>query len=145
MENDIVKYSKLGSLFIIGDTNARTGTQQDYIDNDDKHIPIPSGSLKSIFTRKSQDLQVCPRGKELLDICFEANLNILNAKKTFGDRFDKDTSFQYNGNSVVDYCIVSESLIESVIYFMSMIIYLICLITLNFHLNFQHHIQCHLV
>ena len=31
----------------MGDTNARSGTGQDYIDNDDKHIPIPSGSLKS--------------------------------------------------------------------------------------------------
>ena len=38
----------------MGDTNARTGTGQDYIDNDDKHIPIPSGSLKSRFTRKIQ-------------------------------------------------------------------------------------------
>ena len=43
-------------------------------------------------------------------------MNILNGK-TFGDRFGKYTSFQYNGNSVVDYCIVSEGLIEHVLYF----------------------------
>ena len=43
----------------MGDTNARTGTGQDYIDNGDKTISIPSGSLKSRFIRKrqSQDLQ----------------------------------------------------------------------------------------
>ena len=57
--------------------------------------------------RKSQDLHVCPRGKELLELCIQANLNILNGN-IFGDRFGKYTSFQYNGNSVVDYCIVSE-------------------------------------
>ena len=37
--------------------------------------------------------------------------------KTFGARFGKYTSFQYNGNSVVDYCIASEGLIEHVLYF----------------------------
>ena len=101
----------------MGDTNARTGTGHDFIDIDDKHIPIPSDTCKSKFAkeRKSQDLHVCPRGKELLELCIQANLNILNGK-TFGDRFGKYTSFQYNGNSVVDYCIVSEGLIEHVLY-----------------------------
>ena len=118
LENDIAQYSKLGSILVMGDTNARTGTVRDFIDNDDKHIPIPSDTRKSKLTmeRKSQDLHVCPRGKELLELCIQANLNILNGK-TFGDRFGKYTSFQYNGNSVVDYCIVSEGLIEHVLYF----------------------------
>ena len=44
-------------------------------------------------------------------------LSVLNGKKTFGDRFGKYTSFQYNGNSVVDYCIASEGLNEYVLYF----------------------------
>ena len=118
LENDIAQYSKLGSILVMGDTNARTGTVRDFIDNDDKHIPIPSDTRKSKLTmeRKSQDLHVCPRGKELLELCIQANLNILNGK-TFGDRFGKYTSFQYNGNSVVDYCIVSEGLTEHVLYF----------------------------
>ena len=118
LEKDIAQYSKLGSILVMGDTNARTGTVRDFIDNDDKHIPIPSDTRKSKLTmeRKSQDLHVCPRGKELLELCIQANLNILNGK-TFGDRFGKYTSFQYNGNSVVDYFIVSEGLIEHVLYF----------------------------
>ena len=97
LENDIAQYSKLGSILVMGDTNARTGTVRDFIDNDDKHIPIPSDTRKSKLTmeRKSQDLHVCPRGKELLELCIQANLNILNGK-TFGDRFGKYTSFQYN-------------------------------------------------
>ena len=114
----LVKYSKLDKIIIMGDTNARTGTGLGQIDNKDKRIPVPLDSLKKrlISKRNSQDSHVCPRGKDLLDLCIEANLNILNGK-TFGDLFGKYTSFQYNGNSVADYCIVSEDLIEDVIYF----------------------------
>ena len=54
LENDIAKYSKLGSLLIMGDTNARTGTGRDFIDNDDKHIPIPSDTCKSKLLRKEK-------------------------------------------------------------------------------------------
>ena len=36
----------------MGDTNARTGIGRDFIDNDDKHIPIPPDTFKSRFTRK---------------------------------------------------------------------------------------------
>ena len=102
----------------MGNTNARTGTGLGQIDNNDKHIPVPLDSLKTRLVRKrnSQDSHACPRGKDLLDLCIEANLNILNGK-TFRDLFGKYTSFQYNGNSVVDYFIVSEDLIEGVIYF----------------------------
>ena len=38
-------------------------------------------------------------------------------EKTFGDMLGKYTSFQYNGNSVVDYSIVSDDIIESVLFF----------------------------
>ena len=55
------------------------------------------------------------RGKEVIDMCIEANLNILNGK-TFGDMFGKYTSFQYNGNSVVDYCIISENVHDHIPY-----------------------------
>ena len=58
LKNDIVKYSKLDSFLIIGGTNAWTVTGQDYIDNDDKHISVPSASRKFRFTRKRQS-QVC--------------------------------------------------------------------------------------
>ena len=64
----------------MGDTNARTGLRRDLIDNDDKHIPLPPDTFKSRFTkeRNSQDLHVCPHGKESLELCTQTNLNILN-------------------------------------------------------------------
>ena len=37
--------------------------------------------------------------------------------RAFGDIFGKHTCFQYNGNSAVDYCIVSESLFRNVLFF----------------------------
>ena len=66
LETDIVKYSKLGKIIIMGDTNARTGTGLGQIHNNDKHIPVPLDSLKTRLIRKgnSQDSHVCPRGKD---------------------------------------------------------------------------------
>ena len=77
LETDIVKYTKLGKIIIMGDTNARTGTGLGQIDNNDKHIPVPLDSLKTrlITKRNSQDSHVRPRGKDLLDLCIKANLN----------------------------------------------------------------------
>ena len=82
LESDIIKYSKLGSIVVMGDTNARTGTEYYCIDNNNRHIPIPFDMCKTSFIRKgkSQDLTVCPRDKDLLELCIEANLSILNGK-----------------------------------------------------------------
>ena len=43
-------------------------------------------------------------------------MHILNGR-AFGDIIGDYTCFQYNGTSVVDYCIVSESLYRNVLYF----------------------------
>ena len=59
----------------MGDTNATSGIERDFIDNDYKHIPIPPDTFKSRFTKEriSQDVHVCPRGKKLLEFCIQAN------------------------------------------------------------------------
>ena len=120
LENEIAKYSELGSLLIIGDTKARTGIERDLIDNDDKHILYRLIHKKSRFTkeRNSQYLHVCSRIKELLELCIQANLSILNGK-TFSDRFCKYTciSLQYNDKGFVDFCIASIGLIEYDLFF----------------------------
>ena len=56
------------------------------------------------------------RGKELLELCKSLQLVILNGRK-IGDLFGKFTSLQWNGNSVVDYVLVSKSLYSSITYF----------------------------
>ena len=100
-------------------TNVRAGTEYDFIDYNDNHIPVLLDTCKKRFMRKrnSQDYNVCPRGRELLELYFEANPpNILNGK-TFGDILGKYAYFQYNGNSAVDYCFDSEDMTESVLNF----------------------------
>ncbi|CAC5362799.1 unnamed protein product [Mytilus coruscus] len=49
-------------------------------------------------------------------MCISSRVRILNGR-TFGDYQGKLTSYQYNGNSVIDYCLVSEDFIENVLYF----------------------------
>ena len=40
-------------------------------------------------------------------MCISSRLRILNGR-TFGDSTGKFTSYQYNGSSVVDHCLISE-------------------------------------
>ena len=66
--------------------------------------------------RKNQDNKICTRGRELLEMCISSKLRILNGR-TFVDYMGKFTSYQYNGNSVIDHCIMSEEQISNIIYF----------------------------
>ena len=53
------------------------------------------------------------RGIELVDMCKSLELNIINGRKT-GDPFGKYTCFTWNGNSVVDYLLTSDSLFPQI-------------------------------
>ena len=66
--------------------------------------------------RSSEDKILNPRGKELLDLCKTHSFCIINGRKT-GDIPANFTSFQPNGNSVIDYGIASQSLFPSVVSF----------------------------
>ena len=70
----------------------------------------------TLFQRNGQDKKVCSRGKELLDLCISSTTKILNGR-TLGDFKGKLTSYQYNGNSVRDYCLLSEEQMSNVLYF----------------------------
>ena len=121
LETDVIRYKSLGSILIFGDTNARIGVENDFVDTsqDSKYLPVPDDCGNCYVPtnkRNSQDTLCCQRGKELLELCISSNLQILNGK-VFGDHIGRYTSYQYNGNSVVDYCIASETILSQVIYF----------------------------
>ena len=102
IETDILVYKSMGSVIILGDFNAKTGSQPDYILNDeDDFLPLNEDYVidSNIIDRKSKDTKVCSRGKELLEICIFSSLRILNGR-AFGDFMGKFTSYQYNGNIV---------------------------------------------
>ena len=79
---------------------------------------IPIDNLtEGIQSRNSEDkVSADHRGKEVLEMCKSLGLLILNGRKV-GDVFGAYTSFQWNGNSVVDYVLTSHSLYHSIKYF----------------------------
>ncbi len=120
----LVKYSALGDVILLGDFNSRTGIEPDYLHDDhsgNKHIFANSTDLSyesdSIgISRNSKDPKVDNFGKKLLELCKEHRIRILNGR-TLGDTSGCMTFYGPNGSSVIDYCIVSELLYNDVMYF----------------------------
>ena len=116
----MTQHSKHGKILICGDINARTGhNEPDFILNDDSsYIPLSENYLQdnSLECRISQDKVIDARGRDLLDLCVESQMHILNGR-TFGDTQGMFTSYKYTGSSVVDYMITSESLLSQILYF----------------------------
>ena len=120
IENDIVNYSEKGKILIMGDLNARTGHESDFIENEehDSNIPLFDDYTPdyNIINRLSQVSTVLPRGRLFKDICIQTGLRILNCRCT-GDVTGNCTCHNYRGSSVVDYCSISESLLTKIIFF----------------------------
>ena len=115
-QRDITRYSVNGDLVICGDVNARTGTEIETFEPDN-YIPAPFDHVDhTLPIRKSRDIVCNERGRELLDLCTTSNLHCLNGR-TLGDLSGKFTCFQYNGNSVVDYCLISNTFTRNILYF----------------------------
>ena len=114
LQEKIYKFGTLGKILLCGDFNARTGTLNDFIDNEfpenDFQIPI------AIEKRYSKDSHINNYGRSLLDLCVGNNLIILNGR-TKGDFTGQYTCHTYNGASVVDYAIASYDLLKSIINF----------------------------
>ena len=112
LEKEIIKYQKHGKILLGGDFNARVGTEYDFISHDsDSHLPLfDTYIIDSIpVQRHSHDLILNTRGKQLLNLCVQCGLRLLNGRM-FGDSLGQYTSHQPAGSSVIDYFIASESI-----------------------------------
>ena len=72
VETDVAKYKNLGAVMLMGDFNARTASEDDFIMNDDdNYLPLHEDYIidSNIVHRK---------------ICISSRLRILNGR-TFGD------------------------------------------------------------
>ncbi|VDH99461.1 Hypothetical predicted protein [Mytilus galloprovincialis] len=82
----------MGDILLVGDLNARTGSEKDYIDGDStSHVPLFDENYDvDCFTeeRVSKDLITDSRGKNLLEFCIGNQLRILNGRMC-GDSTDK--------------------------------------------------------
>ena len=120
LEKDIEKYSAYGNVLLCGDLNSRTNDLKDYITNDvrDIHSNLPSDYLPDleIKERNNLDKHVNNYGKFLIELCISSQLAILNGR-CIGDLSGKFTCHKENGQSTVDYHIVSKCLFKSIQYF----------------------------
>lgn len=72
--------------------------------------------LKQILKRQNTGKTLDSRGKNLLDYCISYQLRILNGR-VLGDAFGEYTCFTPQGCSVVDYVIVTEGILDQILYF----------------------------
>ena len=116
LNEEITYFEKMGTIFLQGDLNARTGTDLDFIragkyDLCDEEVDESYSDTLDPNLRNSEDSIVNARGKELLDLCKLNKLVIINGRKN-GDLFGKNTCHNWNGSSVVDYLLAPASCID---------------------------------
>ena len=103
-------------VVLLGDLNARTGREADYIIDDSVNwMPNMEWYATDNFDilRKSKDAHVNTFGKSLLNLCKEMDLHILNG------RSDSDSEGEYTfvsdqGASVIDYALVPSVLFTQI-------------------------------
>ena len=116
-----LRLSSVGSYvdkICFGDFNARTGQELDFLDSEDNtDIPVPldiyETDCMNHLLRQNLDKNKNKYGEYLLSLCKSVPLRICNGRK-LGDIFGSFTCYTPNGQSCVDYCLVSPRLYDSV-------------------------------
>ena len=120
LENEVAKYAQLGDILLMGDFNARTACENDYINNDGDNafVPLPDVYVPDLPmpSRRSHDMVVNTYGRKLLELCKCSSLRLLNGRK-LGDSLGKFTCHEYGGSSTIDYMLTNPSLYEHIQYF----------------------------
>ena len=97
----------------MGDFNARTGTENDFIVEEhnnfvlDDNFPLP----RQVPNRKSFDSHINEHGKYLIELCKSLDLRILNGRCK-GDSLGKITFHGNQGISTVDYIITGHEIMN---------------------------------
>ena len=108
LEAEIIELPGLAQsdLVILGDFNAKTKTEKDFIDFDKYDIfseseePFSKGCPLNRANRDTHDLDL--QGKKLIDFCKTLNLRIVNGRVGADEGIGQFTT---RNNSVVDYCL----------------------------------------
>jgi hypothetical protein len=101
-----------GIVLLVGDFNARTATLPNTIDTNDlcellqTHELAKIEQLNVVAKRQNCDANVGGWGCELLDLCCDARLFILNGR-TPGDKLGEFTCLANGGCNIVDYIVGS--------------------------------------
>ena len=98
LEKDILMFQRKGRVMVMGDFNHRIGNIESRI--------LRNGQVTR-FQRTTKDINIPPflkqRGQVFVDMMNTSHMIILNGLDSDGDL----TSYQHNGNAVVDYLVVS--------------------------------------
>ena len=110
-------HNKTATRIVQGDFNARTNVNDNTI-TCGKYDPVSNENYQAVIpSRNSEDkAHADHRGKELIELCKSLGLATLNGRKIV-DLFGNFTSFQWNGNRVVDYVIADQSISPSISFF----------------------------
>ena len=118
----LIKYKDKGDILIMGDLamNARTGNEDGLHEDLGKQLShlLPGIEVITLETgnRCSSDVKVNTPGRKLLTFCSSHSLELPN-DQTPGDRLGNLTCFNNMGASVVDFLVLSRSLMKNVINF----------------------------
>ena len=118
LNKNITKYRNLGKVILCGDFNSRVGILPDFISEKEQNpeFDIYYGSTLSTIPRISEDKNINPYGRKLIETCVSHNLRIANGRIN-GDSLGQMTCYNYKGASVVDYFILDDYLIPDVVSF----------------------------
>jgi exonuclease III len=115
LETDIVNLSQDGYILLLGDLNARSGVLNDFVNNDnDLGIDNEDGVYlidENVGSRNNEDSITNDRGTKLVELCIQSRIRILNGR-TLGDSLGSFTCHRPQGNSTVDYMILSEEMLH---------------------------------
>lgn len=112
-------------VVLLGDFNARTGGLADIIESEtesscvylcDRGSDLIQGNT-AIPERVNSDKEVNAYGKNLINICMEFGLCLLNGRSGHDNNLGTFTCITYNGCSVVDYALISYELLDGVKHF----------------------------
>ena len=108
-----------GNIFLCGDLNARTGSDADFIhDDNDKHILLALSYIIDTDIKKlcREDNKIDRRGKQVNDLCISSNLRVIIGR-SLGALLGNLTCKIPSSASVDGYVIDSDELLKEVIYF----------------------------
>ncbi len=119
LNENVSLFGSKGKVIIMGDLNSRIGLKMDYIESDQQiedQVNFYDPDTECV-SRCTQD-PVFKNGQLLIDLCVAHKLRVLNGR-TIGDLKGKCTYFKQNGNgqSVIDYGIVDETLLNDIVTF----------------------------
>ena len=120
ISNTINEISIKGDIILCGDFNSRISDAPGLLNentNELEHIPLPCDYTPDNFSiRCTQDMQSNAYGKDFLSLVLNNRLNILNGRM-LGDLTGAITCITSNGCSIVDYFVMSHSLMNLAMHF----------------------------